>query len=49
MNLVGLCSFLVPAELVEQQVIGGHDGRRSVGGECVYDVREGVAKRLRHV
>ena len=49
MNLAGLGSFLAPAELVEQQVIGGHDGGGSVGGECVYDLRQRVAQRLRHV
>lgn len=49
MNLAGLGSFLAPAELVEQQVIGGHDGGGSVGGEGVYDFREGVAESLCHV
>ena len=49
MNLAGLDSFLAPVELVEQQMIGGHDGGRSVDGECVYDFREGVAQRLCHV
>lgn len=49
MNLAGLGSLLAPAELVEQQVIRGHDGGRSVDGECVYDLRERVAQRLRHV
>lgn len=49
MNLAGLGSFLAPAELVEQQVIGGHDGGGSVGGERVHDLRQRVAQRLRHV
>ncbi len=49
MNLAGFGSFLAPAELAEQQVVGGHDGGRSVGGEYVYDFREGVALRLCHV
>lgn len=49
MNLAGLGSLLAPAELVEQQVIGGHDGGRSVDGERVNDFRERVAQRLRHV
>lgn len=49
MNLAGLGSFLAPAEFVEQQMIGGHDGRGTVSGECVYDFREGVAQRLCHV
>lgn len=48
-NLAGLGSFLAPAELVEQQVVGGHDGGGSVGGECVYDLWQRVAQRLRHV
>ena len=41
--------LLAPAELVEQQVVGGHDGGRPVVGERVQDVRHGVAQRLRHV
>lgn len=49
MNLASLGSFLAPAEPVEQQVIGGHDGGGSVGGEGVYDFREGVAESLCHV
>lgn len=49
MNLAGLDSFLAPAELAEQQVIGGHDGRRPVGGQGVYDFRDGVAEGLCHV
>lgn len=49
MNLAGLGSLLAPAELVQQQMIGGHDGGWSVGGDCVYDFREGVAKGLCHV
>lgn len=49
MNLAGLGSFLVPAELVKQQVIGGHDGGWSVVGERLYDFRERVAERLCHV
>lgn len=48
-NLVGLGSFQVPVELVEQQMIAGHDGGGPVVGECVCDVREGVAKRVCHV
>ena len=49
MNLAGFGSFLAPVELVEQQMIGGHDGRGSVGGERVYDFRERKAQRLCHV
>lgn len=49
MNLAGFGSFLAPVDLAEQQVIGGHDGRGPVGGECVYDVRERVAQVFRHV
>lgn len=49
MNLAGLDSSLVPAELVEQQVIGRHDGGRSVAGECVDDIGEGVAEGFCHV
>ena len=41
--------LLAPAQLVEQQVVGGHDGGRPVVGERVQDVRHGVAQRLRHV
>lgn len=47
--LVGLGSFQAPVELVEQQVIAGHDGGRPVVGECVGDVRAGVAKSVCHV
>lgn len=49
MNLAGLGSLLTPVKLVEQQVIGSHDGRRSVAGECVNDFRERVAQCLCHV
>ena len=52
-----MCAYLVrfslgllaPAELVEQQVVGGHDGGWPVVGERVQDVPHGVAQRLRHV
>lgn len=47
--LVGLGSFRAPVELVEQQVIARHDGRRPVVGECVCDVRAGVAKSVCHI
>lgn len=48
-DLFGLGSFQAPAELVEQQMIAGHDGRRPVVGERVCDVSEGEAQSVRHV